>query len=213
MEDHTNTTTLYLDMDGVLCDFSNQYRKFLSNDMVFKSLLNSKGATSSNKLSKLGLSKKQWDSKVTQIRNDVLSKDGDIYAEFKDRTKNEALTSLAWKVIAISGVDFWSTMEWQSGGQELVKFVKSLNLPVEILTAGSGASAASGKQAWLKSNGLGDLPFNIVSSGKEKYKYASSDKLLIDDMDENIELFRNAGGMGIIHTDTNKTISQVKELL
>jgi hypothetical protein len=53
--------------------------------------------------------------------------------------------------------------------------------------------------------------FNIVGAGREKGKLAKSGDLLIDDKPENCEIFRQAGGMAILHTDTNKTIAELKK--
>jgi hypothetical protein len=200
-----------LDMDGVLCDFNKQYIKFLSNDVLFRSVVDHKKAVSNAKLERLGINKQQFIEKAFSLRDEILKTGNpDIYEVFKHRTKEELLVSLAWNVIVFGGELFWSSMDWMEGGRELVKYIKSTGLNTSILTAGMGNSASVGKQQWLSKNDMGNVPFNIVSRGTEKYKFAREDLILIDDMERNITLFVEAGGIGILHTDTKSTIKELE---
>ena len=47
---------------------------------------------------------------------------------------------------------------------------------------------------------------------KQKQQLATSESILIDDRQINIDQWEDAGGIGILHTSTNNTISQLKEL-
>jgi hypothetical protein len=205
---------IFLDMDGVLCAFSEQYKKYLANDNLWNSVINSKKIISQNKLDTLGIDKAEFLNRAEIIRQKALSSNTDsIYDIVKQTFKKELLISPSWTVIAYGGEEFWSTMNWNPGGKELVDFVKSTGIHTEILTAGMGSHAANGKQAWLKKHGLGNIPFNIVRSGLVKHEYASTGDMLIDDMEENIKLFIQAGGMGIIHKNTSQTINELKSHL
>ena len=42
--------------------------------------------------------------------------------------------------------------------------------------------------------------------------YKDENKILIDDMEKNIQQWRDNGGIGILHTSTADTIKQLKEL-
>jgi hypothetical protein len=42
--------------------------------------------------------------------------------------------------------------------------------------------------------------------------FANEDKILIDDMEQTIKEWKNAGGIGILHTSAADTISQLKKL-
>lgn len=206
-----------LDMDGVLCDFNSQFRKYLSNDVLFTNIVTRRKAISNKKLEELGINKEQFVSRAFDIRNSVLkSKSEDVYEEFKQLSKKNLLVSLAWPLIAHGRETFWSTMDWMPGGKELVRFIKNSGLNTFILTAGSTSnsdSCSEGKQQWLQKHGLGNLDFNIVSKGTEKYIYADKDIILIDDMKRNVDLFVEAGGLGIVHTDTPSTIKKLENML
>lgn len=206
-----------LDMDGVLCDFGLQFKKYLSNDVLFKNIVTRRKAISNKKLEQLGISKEQFVKRAFEIRKSVLSSDSnDIYESFKQETKKQLLVSLAWPIVAHGRETFWATMEWMSGGKELVKYIQSTNLHTFILTAGSTSNSdacATGKQQWLQKNKLGNLDFNIVSKGTEKYAYADEGIILIDDMKKNVDLFVEAGGMGIVHSNTPTTIETLGKII
>jgi hypothetical protein len=208
---------LALDMDGVLCDFNSQFRKYLSNDILLMNILTRKKTISNKKLSDLGITKEEFIKRILEIRNRILKSDPtDIYEEFKQATKRELNFSMAWTIIAHGRETFWSTMDWMTGGKELVGYIKNTELKTFILTAGSISNSdacAVGKQQWLEKNGLGNLEFNIVSTGTEKYLYADENTLLIDDMKKNVDLFINAGGMGIVHINTPTTIEKLEKII
>ena len=52
----------------------------------------------------------------------------------------------------------------------------------------------------------------ILTPAKFKQKYAGENKILIDDMERNIQQWRDKGGIGILHTSAVDTIKQLKEL-
>lgn len=107
-------------------------------------------------------------------------------------------------------------LEWFSGGQELLKFIQSTKLPVEILSSSGGekfhGEVTVQKINWLKKHGI-HYKANIVSGRKKKAEYATPNTILIDDTEDVIRSFNKAGGVGILHTDSGKTIKRLKELL
>ena len=212
-ENKGSVKRLALDMDGVLCDFSKQFRKYLANDNIWNSVITYKKTISNGKLEKLGISREEFIKQATELRNQILSSNEvDVYGLLSNSFKKKFTISPAWSILLKGGENYWSDMDWQPGGQELVKYLQSLNIPIEILTAGSGPAAKAGKQMWLKKHGLGNLKFNIVNSGKDKWEFAEAGDLLIDDMTENVKLFIDAGGMGIIHSSTTDTIQKLKKI-
>jgi len=210
---HSNFTIM-LDMDGVLCDFDTQFRKLLSDDVVFGAAVSRPKLVSAKKLSDLNLTLPQFIDKCDEIRTKVLrSNHSDIYGLFKSETKSQLKVPLSWSFVAAGKTTFWSTMKWMPDGPQLIDQLRAFNVPIQILTAGSRSNTdfcSVGKRQWLSNNGLGDLPFNIVSMGTEKYKYATPTRLLIDDTAKNVELFIGSGGQGIVHTSTKSTINQLR---
>ena len=47
---------------------------------------------------------------------------------------------------------------------------------------------------------------------ENKKNYANANSILIDDMQKNIDQWRAAGGIGILHTSAASTIEQLKKL-
>ena len=75
-------------------------------------------------------------------------------------------------------------------------------------------SCIPGKTKWARTN-LGFTPKLNLVKRVEKQKYAKDGRnptILIDDYEKNIRQFNSAGGIGILHTSTSNTISQLKKL-
>lgn len=115
----------------------------------------------------------------------------------------------------VNGNNFES-LDWYPGGKELLKFVLTLDIPIEILSSSGGRShheaVKKQKKVWLEKQNI-DFPTNIVPGRALKASYAKSDIILIDDTDDVIDDFNNAGGIGILHKDTAKTIEIIKSVL
>ena len=113
-----------------------------------------------------------------------------------------------WGAINRAGKNFWAHMEWMPDGHKLWDAIKEYE--PTILTAPSNhPSSREGKKEWLKEN-LPDVPF-IIEQKKEKY--AGKNKVLIDDRKKNIEKWEEAGGIGILHKDTESTLEKLKKVL
>lgn len=212
--ENKNNIIIALDMDGVLCNFDAQFKKYLSDDTIFKHIVTRRKSVSQSKLAKLGMTKEEFIKKAYEIRQKVLQKKtDDVFEDLKILSRQHLSLSLSWPIVGNGRETYWATMDWMPEGKELVKYIMNTGLETIILTAGAGDYAKNGKQMWLKKNGLGDLDFNIVPKGTDKAMYADKDILLIDDKKENIDGFIKAGGMGILHTDTKNTIYQLKSVL
>lgn len=119
-----------------------------------------------------------------------------------------------WKEF-IEGKNF-ETLDVIEGAEELLKFVRTLDTPVEILTSSGGTDyheeVTSQKLKWLSKHGI-KYKANVVPGGQKKAEYAAFDRVLVDDTPRVIEAYRNAGGYGILH-DSKKvkdTINELKE--
>jgi hypothetical protein len=102
------------------------------------------------------------------------------------------------------------------GSEKLLDFLNETKIPVEILSSSGGVhnheKVKEQKINWLIAHNINYVP-NIVSGKKNKKLYATPDSLLIDDTEQNISDFREAGGYAIFHKSVEDTIDQLKELL
>ena len=123
---------------------------------------------------------------------------------------------LKWKPI-MDTKDFWATLPWMPGGQQLWNFIKPYN--PHILSAYvehvNDPNCIPGKRSWAKTHlGISDNKINLVKR-KQKQNFAlyeGKPAILIDDYIKNTSQFQARGGIGITHTSTSNTINQLKKL-
>jgi hypothetical protein len=72
--------------------------------------------------------------------------------------------------------------------------------------------AKAEKIRWVYDNLHGFDGILTTISGADKHKYAAPNHILIDDRDKAILPWREAGGIGILHTSAADTIAQLKKL-
>ena len=101
---------------------------------------------------------------------------------------------------------------------ELLKFVATLDVTVEILTSVNtydykqGTEAMLQKRRWLLRNNI-EYKANFVCSMEEKSKYACQCCVLVDDSIGCIEPFKKRGGVGILHTNAIDTIKKLETVI
>ena len=110
---------------------------------------------------------------------------------------------------------FWVGIPPMSDAQSLIDYVSKHNY--EMLTAPSiRKESLMGKGLWIRNwtkKGLfPSKPKVNYKSAKEKHKFAAPSHILIDDKKSTIDSWNAAGGIGILHTSANNTISQLKKL-
>ncbi len=106
--------------------------------------------------------------------------------------------------------EYYTTMPWMKDGKLLYNFVS--HLPVEILSHAPTKLSYIGKKQWLANNKI-DIKANLVPHRNLKAKFATADSILIDDREDNVNDFINAGGKAILHKNAIDTINQLKEML
>lgn len=114
-----------------------------------------------------------------------------------------------WDPINKGGVDFWIDLEWTPDGKQLWDYIKKYN--PELLSSPSKANDSRvGKRLWVKR----ELPGShlILRSAGKKQEFATPNTILIDDRPSNIEQWKDAGGITILHTSAKDTIKQLKQL-
>lgn len=97
------------------------------------------------------------------------------------------------------GFDFWSNLEWTKEGKELLAALESIFGPENITIMTSPCltrGGIDGKIDWIRR----EIPAysRRYFVGPEKHPCAGPGKFLLDDRDENVKEFGNAGGCGIL---------------
>ena len=108
--------------------------------------------------------------------------------------------------------NFWANLDWMPGGKQLYRFISRYNPHILSAYAGKDKNSRVGKMKWLSKNtkvSRGNIHLVVRS---DKKSFAKGNNLLIDDYEKNIKEWENAGGQAILHTNTNKTISELKKL-
>jgi len=124
--------------------------------------------------------------------------------KFEDKYGTEAL----WKLINSGGVEFWSEMPWMDDGRKLWNYVKKHN-PTILTTPAKSKASKTGKEIWIKRELGPKVPFIFE---KDKFKYADTNSILIDDYEKKIMDWINRGdGIGIHHQNAENTIKQLKQ--
>jgi len=116
-----------------------------------------------------------------------------------------------FKLVNKNSPEYYANMPWMKDGKLLYNFVNSFP-NVQILSHAPDAKSKIGKQQWLKDKGI-TFEANLVPNRKDKSKFATADSVLIDDREDVVNDFINAGGKAILHTNSIDTINQLKELL
>ena len=114
-----------------------------------------------------------------------------------------------WKPIEQAGVKYWASLKWMPDGKQLWGYIKQYT--PELLSAPSKSESSKiGKYVWVKNN----LPGTklILRYASRKKELANPESILIDDRQINIDQWEAAGGIGILHTSADNTISQLKKL-
>lgn len=106
---------------------------------------------------------------------------------------------------------FWLKMKVMPGARSLVDFVKTLNVPIEILTSPSKSDpkCKPGKHVWARAHGF-NFPMNFKRA-QYKFEKAEPGAVLIDDKPETIQAWNDAGGIGIWHRNVGDTIRELEK--
>lgn len=128
--------------------------------------------------------------------------------EYEDRYgKNEF-----WKLIDHTiGEVFWSEMNWTPSGKQLWDFIKGYS-PSLLTSPSREIVSREGKQKWVDKN-LSPTPKVLFKYSKEKQDLATPTSILIDDREDIIKRWIQAGGIGIHHPENTRNISSILKKL
>ena len=114
-----------------------------------------------------------------------------------------------WELVDGEGVAFWGGMPWMSDGERYWDYIKDYD--TELLSSPSRSNTSRlGKRLWVRNNMPG-VKLTLAQAYLKK-NYAAPNHILIDDRKSNIDEWRAAGGIGILHTSAADTIQQLKKL-
>jgi len=107
---------------------------------------------------------------------------------------------------------FFKNLPWMKDGKYLWDYLRPYN--PTIITAvnpKTHPAVAEGKYIWCQKE-LG-VPKNRVICEAKKEIYARPKAILIDDWIRNIKHWKEAGGIGILHSSASDSIDQMKQLI
>jgi len=110
----------------------------------------------------------------------------------------------------------FATLELMPDGRKLINALDVLNIPKEILSSTAYQevyeSIAMQKARWLATHNIA-WKQNFVPGKHLKYKWATPNSIIIDDTLSVIEDWKEAGGIGIHHKNTEQTLSELMDIL
>jgi len=126
-------------------------------------------------------------------------------------------------VNAVCDTLFWQDLEWMHDGVGILEavFDKFQNNQIYLLTTPMpNVQSPTGKWLWVCHQLPAFYKHTIITQAP-KYLLARPDTLLIDDKDENVDRFREAGGKAILinrpwnrgHLNADKTVQMLQEFL
>lgn len=106
--------------------------------------------------------------------------------------------------------NFFGTLHFMSDGQKLWDYVKKYN-PTILTGVPIGKWAPSQKREWVARNIGTEVPV-ITCWSRDKHLHAKEGDILIDDREKARDPWVSVGGVFILHTDTQNTIRQLKNM-
>ncbi len=159
---------------------------------------------------------------ANNIKKIYIDLDG-VLADF-DKWKLEYAKT--YQEILINNSEFWRQaskvnhlykhLDVMPDAFKLLKYLKSLNIPLAILTGipkkSSMPEAEQDKRDWVKKY-IGDIEFNIGPYSVNKQRFSGPGLVLIDDNELNITQWIQKGGIGILYTDFNSCKKELEKYL
>jgi hypothetical protein len=116
-----------------------------------------------------------------------------------------------WGEVKKQGFEFWSKMPQTKDFSTLWNFLKPFNPSILSAPASRIDFCVDGKKEWIKNN-IGTVRSIFVKASNKK-DFATSNSILIDDLEKNINDWKDSGGIGILHKSANQTIKELKKYI
>lgn len=127
--------------------------------------------------------------------------------------------STMWKAIQQhmdDGNEFFGSLQKLPDAQQLIQHLLMLDNDLFILTATGHINpeqVSQEKTRWAHANVSADVTVITVRRGTHKAEYANTRTILIDDNALVMDAWVTAGGIGILHSSAESTISQLRQIL
>ena len=128
--------------------------------------------------------------------------------------------SINWTKVATIGSSFWSAMPWLSEGKKLYNLVLDYrkthkDIEIGIHSAVDLLCGKIDKYDWVKKNcSIIDLRnVKIDNCGNLKYVTGKNDEILIDDLEENVKSYVEAGFHAVLFTTAEETFKIIIKLI
>jgi len=114
-----------------------------------------------------------------------------------------------WEEIDGAGVGFWRGMKWMPGGEAL--YNRASQHDHALLSSPSRSEVSKiGKRLWRRDK-TPDTKL-ILARSYNKRKYAAPNHILIDDREDNIQQWKDAGGIGILYKSAEQVNAELDKL-
>ena len=152
------------------------------------------------------------------------------YKDLTGKSTDEANTvgkSYFWKLfresVGENEKEFWANLNWQPGGEKLWETISPYNpnilsspaidfsLPQDQQLNPDFNQAIQGKKEWIAKN-LSNVGREIFVPAIQKSAFAKPNRILIDDMEKNINAWEANGGIGILHKNLSDTLEKLETL-
>ena len=107
-----------------------------------------------------------------------------------------------------AGEKFWAEMPWALEGKRPWNYFKPYH-PIILTNPGQFKYAKAGRISWIDNN----IPGTPCFFEEEKWRYADSDSILIDDFITNTEPWTTRGGKAILHKSFESTKAEFEKLM
>lgn len=111
-----------------------------------------------------------------------------------------------------NGGKLWAELPVMHDAMELWNFVKPYNPQILSATGRREYGATTQKRGWIKQHIDPKVKVNLVQAARMKAEYANKGDILIDDQPKAINPWKDAGGVGILHTSAKDTIAKLKKM-
>lgn len=146
---------------------------------------------------------------VQGVKNDIIPDYDDAKYDADSKYR-----SAMWKAVtkfSEDGGELWFNLPLMDDAHQLWDYVKRHDHEILSATGKKSYNAAEQKRRWISKH-FGNVKVNLVQKAVEKAGHARPGDILIDDKMKAIQPWRDAGGIGILHTSAADTIRQLKEL-